>query len=623
MLAGIAGRTAGSGAKMVLDGAKKRTGVSTIGRSIPRPELSKLKSKLKTSREGTGVSTIGRSIPRPDLSKLKSKLKMLKKGMGKGSFASTNHREELSLLWFLSRKFEVEPYNSDRHGPIPMMHPPPEYEVVEEYWVDEPYAMIKILHDRQESTYLYHVSEPQLSHFERVLLEELYDRLHDVLIMEHMDSEVDKTEMLKEKMKELLSVYAPRLEPVSFYKLFYYLKTAFLQFGRTNPVMNDPYVEDIMCNGFNYPTYVFHKNYGNIPSNVMYDEGDLDAFVIKLAQQGGKQLSLAMPIVGVTMMDGSRAQLSIGREITPKGSSFTIRKFKREPLTPVDLVAWGTFSLDMVVFLWLATEYRKSMIIAGGTATGKTSSLNAISFFIPPQSRIVSLEDTREIQLTHENWVPMISRDEFASEEKEGDILDMYDLLRASLRQRPEYLIVGEVRGVEAQVLFQAMNTGHTTFSTLHANSVDAVANRLTNPPINVPLVMLNELDYIVIQTLDYVGGRQRRRVKKIAEIVDIEGDSLKTNEVFTWDSTKDEFHFKSSKIFTESNSVILNKIKMQAGWSEQELNHEIESRKQVITYLLKKGIRDYRQITALINAYYRNPKSVLEQIEAGKVDVV
>lgn len=536
----------------------------------------------------------------------------------KSAKKGTNHRKQLPVFGLLSRKFHVEPYDPSKHGPIPKHYPPSEYEVVEEYWVDEPNAMVNILYDRRESRYIYYVSEPVLTQFERMLLEELYDRLRDVLIMEHMDTEMDKTELLTRKTKELLSVYAPDLKPISFYKILYYLTITFLQFGRINAMMKDPFVEDIMANGFGYPVYVFHKHYGNMPSNVMYSEEELDAFVIKLAQQGGKQISLAMPIVGVTMMDGSRAQLSIGREITPRGSSFTIRKFKTEPLTPVDLVAWGTLSLDMVAYLWLATEFRKSMIIAGGTATGKTSSLNAISFFIPPSSRIVSLEDTREIQLTHENWVPMVARDEFASEERE-EALDMYDLLRASLRQRPEYLIVGEVRGVEAQVLFQAMNTGHTTFSTLHANSVDAVVNRLTNPPINVPLVMLNELDYIIIQTLDYVSGRQRRRVRKIVEILDVEKDSLKTNDVVVWDRIKDEYHFKSSKIFVEGNSKVLNDIKLQAGWSERDLHEEMDRRKRVITHLMEKGIRDYRRVIALINAYYRSPERVMEEIEEGR----
>lgn len=570
---------------------------------------------LKGDKRGTEVS-----IPKLSFSNVLSRLKGLR--MSREKHTASKHDGSLSFLGFLSKRYEVAPYDPDVHGPIPTSNPSPDYEVVEEYWVDAPYAKIDILYNPREGTHLYYVSVPVLSHFERVLLEELYDRLRDVLIMEHMDTQMDKTEVLTRKTKELVSVYAPELKPASFYKILYYLRTTFLEFGRANPMMKDPYVEDIMCNGFNYPVYVFHKRYGNIPTNVMYEEGELDAFVIKLAQQGGKQISLAMPIVGVTMMDGSRAQLSIGREITPRGSSFTIRKFKTEPLTPVDLVAWGTFSLDMVVYLWLATEYRKSMIIAGGTATGKTSSLNAVSFFIPPRSRIVSLEDTREIQLTHENWVPMVSRDEFVMEEKE-DALDMYDLLRASLRERPEYLIVGEVRGVEAQVLFQAMNTGHTTFSTLHANSVEAVVNRLTNPPINVPLVMLNELDYIVVQTLDYVGGGQRRRVRKIAEILDIKDGKIETNDVFTWDSTRDEFKFRSSKIFVESNSKILNDIKLQAGWSDEQLAEEMENRRRVIEYLIKSGMRDYRKVIALINAYYRNPQGVLDRIEAGKVDVV
>ncbi|MDK2796230.1 MAG: archaeal flagellar protein FlaI, partial [Archaeoglobaceae archaeon] len=217
------------------------------------------------------------------------------------------------------------------------------------------------------------------------------------------------------------------------------------------------------------------------------------------------------------MPDGSRIQLTLGKEVTDHGSTFTIRKFREEPVTPVDLIAWKTFSAEQMAYLWLCIENKKSLIFAGGTASGKTTSMNAISLFIPRRAKIVTIEDTRELMLPHENWIPAVTRDAFHGEKGK---IDMYDLLRAALRQRPEYIIVGEVRGREALTLFQAMTTGHTTYSTLHADSVSGAIHRLENPPIEVPRAMLEALNIISVQAQTYVNDRRVRRNIEIAEIV-------------------------------------------------------------------------------------------------------
>ena len=190
-------------------------------------------------------------------------------------------------------------------------------------------------------------------------------------------------------------------------------------------------------------------------------------------------------MVDAAMPDGSRIQMTLGTAVTSHGSTFTIRKFKDVPLTPIDLINWKTFSSENMAYLWLCIENNKSLIFAGGTASGKTSSLNAVSLFMPERAKIVTLEDTRELQLPHPNWIPGVTRDAFTADERGA--IDMYDLLKAALRQRPEYLLVGEVRGKEALTLFQAMSTGHTTFSTMHADSVASAIHRLENPPISVP----------------------------------------------------------------------------------------------------------------------------------------
>ena len=274
--------------------------------------------------------------------------------------------------------------------------------------------------------------------------------------------------------------------------------------------MHDRHIEDITCNGANLPVFIYHRKYANLATNIQFDDDELNKSALKIAQKANKQMSLTTPLVDAALPGGSRVQLTYSDIISAKGSSFTIRKFKTDPMTPVDLIALDTYNADLMAVIWLCVENNKSMIIAGGTACGKTSTMNAVSFFIPGISKIISIEDTREIQLPHKNWLPLKTR-EGGKNLAAGDV-DMFTLLKASLRQRPEYIIVGEVRGEEAQTLFQAMNTGHTTFSTLHAGGVNDAINRLTHDPINVPNVMFGALDLMLIQGLQHRAGVGFRR---------------------------------------------------------------------------------------------------------------
>lgn len=324
------------------------------------------------------------------------------------------------------------------------------------------------------------VVEPVLDPYETEVLNELEDALRDVLEEKVVEEGKLKEEILKENVDLLIRDMRLNLSAKLYYKILYYIVRDFIYYERITPLMLDKMLEDISCNGYNLPIYVFHRNYANLETNILFEESDeLDSFVITLAQKCGKHISIAEPILDATMPDGSRLQMTFGREVTDNGSTFTIRKFRDQPITPIDLVAWGTFSAEQMAYLWLCIENKKSLIFAGGTASGKTTSMNAISLFIPRRAKIVTIEDTRELMLPHENWIPAVTREAFHGEK---GTIDMYDLLRAALRQRPEYIIVGEVRGKEALTLFQAMATGHTTYSTLHADSVNGVIHRLENP---------------------------------------------------------------------------------------------------------------------------------------------
>ena len=380
----------------------------------------------------------------------------------------------------------------------------------------------------------------------------------------------------------------------------------YLEFGKIDALIHDTSLEDISCNGVDIPIFLYHKNYENIMTNITFDEKQLDSFVIRLAQRCGKHISIAEPMIDATMPDGSRIQMTLGKEITTRGSTFTIRKFKEDPFTPVDLIAWNTFSSETMAYLWLCIENNQSLIFSGGTASGKTSSLNAVSLFIPQPSKVISLEDTRELMLYHATGSrgdPRLVTGQLHRDR-------MFDLLRAALRQRPEYLLVGEVRGKEALTLFQAMYTGHTTFSTMHADSIQAVVNRLLNEPINVPNMMLQSLNIVSIQELVYLNGQKLRRTRSVVEItgIDPRTNNLRINELYRWNSLDDTYE-------PMGESVVLSDIMSRRGWDRARLKREIADRIRVLEYLRDRGIRDYRRVTIAINAYYVMPDKVLEMI--------
>ncbi len=481
---------------------------------------------------------------------------------------------------------------------------------VERYAVEEPHAYISITYDDEQGSYLYNVKEEALTEFERTLLEQIYEDLTHLLTLHDLLDEKDKPDFLREKIAKIIKSYKINVESESFEKILYYIKRNVIGYGKINALVRDANIEDISCNGYNVPIYVYHREYQqNIKSNIFLDENELDTFVLVLAERSGKTLSRASPLINSILPDGSRLQATYTGEISTRGSSFTIRKFREEPFTPVDLIEYRTFSNEMLAYLWLCMENRKNLIFAGGTAAGKTSALNAISLFMPPFAKIVSIEDTRELRIPHGNWLPNVTR--AAELGQEGEI-DMYELLRQAMRQRPEYIIVGEIRGKEAQTLFQAMSTGHTTYATMHATGVEEVVSRVQNEPMNIPLMMLQALDIICIQVLTYTGdGRRVRRNKVIAEVQEVDPNtrSIKVVDVFKWNPVFDEFE-------RTGESVILHRIMEQRGWSTERLYRELRNRSLILDYMVKNRIKNYQDVFSLIQGYFTNPDALMKRIE-------
>ncbi|HUH78613.1 MAG TPA: type II/IV secretion system ATPase subunit [Methanoregula sp.] len=507
---------------------------------------------------------------------------------------------------------ETEEYDIKVHGPLVDLafSPNPGVEEMEMYPVNEPYAFVRITYDHATHEYTYHVLEPVLTEPEKDLLKELKERLFETLDINTKDiSKEEARRQLRAGADDIIRDFGIKLTPPVREKILYNMYKDFLGDGLIDPIMHDKYIEDISCDGVHTPLFAFHASYESMKTTLAYHNAEeLDSFVTKLAQRAGKYISIAEPILDATMQDGSRIQMTLGQEVTAHGSTFTIRKFKDEPITPTDLIEWRTFAPLSIAYIWLCVENGKSAIFAGGTASGKTTSLNAISLFIPPMAKIVSLEDTREVKLPHPNWIPSVTRDSFDTAGR-GEI-NMYELLRAAMRQRPEYIIVGEVRGKECQTLFQAMSTGHVTYSTTHADSVASVVHRIENPPMDVPRNMLSALDFICVQVQARVGGKRIRRNKQIVEILDIDPrtNELITNEVFKWRSATDEISYSGK-------SYLLEEIMEAKGWSENRMREELKRRQEVLEWMRIKKIRHYKDVAKILISYHRDPEAVIERV--------
>jgi flagellar protein FlaI len=513
---------------------------------------------------------------------------------------------------FSRKKVNLEPYNVVEHGPIVDLTMPVDsrYREVELYEVNPLYAYVRIAYDPEAHEFQYQAIEPVLSEKEQQLLDAIKLKFIETLDVNLKEiSRKNAEEFLKENVINYLKEFQINISPRKRERIMYHIVRDYIGYGEIDVLMRDPYLEDISCDGPNTPVYIYHKEYNSIPSDIEFQSDDvLDSFAIRIAQICGRHISIAKPLLDATLPDGSRIQMTLGREITTRGTTFTIRRFKDNPITPANLIEFHTFSTAMMAYMWLAVDSSKSLIFAGGTASGKTTAMNAVSLFIQPEMKIVSIEDTRELNLSHPNWIPGVTRQAFAGEDK-GSI-EMYELLRASLRQRPEYILVGEVRGAEAYVLFQAMSTGHTTFSTMHADSVQSVVHRLENPPINVPRIMIQALDLVAIQVQVKVADERVRRCKTLTEVVGVDPRTgeLLTNDVFVWDAARDMFQYSG-------RSYIIESVMESRGWTEEKVRDELKRRQDILEWTRTKKVTHFRDFAKIVVAYNREPEMIMKVV--------
>ncbi len=477
--------------------------------------------------------------------------------------------------------------------------------------VIEPYAYVRVTILKKTKEYTYWVLEPQLTDDEENILNSVLSEIITMIGFSRTETESDEDnkEKLRTILNEILNKMGKEISLVTRERVYYYVVRKLMGYNRIDVMMNDPKLEDISCDGVDLPLYVFHRDFKNIKTSVKFtDHEELDNFVINLAQKSGKSISIANPVLDATLPDGSRLNQTLGTEVTTRGSSFTIRKFKEDPLTVSDLVKFRTISPEMAAHLWLAVQFGESMIVSGGTASGKTTTLNSISHFIPPSAKIITIEDTREMNLPHENWIAGLTREKKGAEG--GQSIDMFALLISALRQRPEYMVVGEVRGKETMAVFQAMATGQITYSTIHADSVPSIVHRLENPPINIPRILIMGLNLILLQAQVRVKGMRTRRVKELVEIIGIEPttNEIITNTVYKWMPAKDEFKYGG-------HSKLYEKIMERENLTAEEVLDEVRHRGKIITWMMKKNLRGHVEVASVINEYYREPKAVIERV--------
>jgi len=457
----------------------------------------------------------------------------------------------------------------------------------------------------------YQVIEPELSErdqnafeiIKKLLITELSVSLGEI------KSKKDAERRLKNKIASMIKKYRLKIPPKNIEKINYFAVRDFIYLGKIEPLMRDHMIEEISCDGTNIPIYVWHREHESIPTNIIYEkEAELNNFARKMAYICGKHVSIADPIIDASLPGGSRINLTLGHEITKRGSTFTIRRFRADPITVIDLIKFGTMSVDIAAYMWYLAEKRATMLIAGGTASGKTTALNALATFIRPGQKVVSIEDTQELNLPHENWIPAVSRQSF-TDTQIGEI-NQFDLLRAALRQRPDIIIVGETRGREAYTLFQAMATGHGGFSSIHADSVDATLTRLTSSPMDVPKSLIsNSLDLITLQLKIRIGDKSARRIIQVSEIdgIDHTTGEIKTHEIFKWNPREDRHEFMG-------DSVVFSKIKERDGETDEKINYELTKRRLALEWMAKNDIRDHKEVSNNIMEYYSDPERYYER---------
>lgn len=481
----------------------------------------------------------------------------------------------------------------------------------------------------EEKELLYKVNLPDLTPADRQFLIDVTDRTIRELSID-LDSITDQ-DTRKEKLREEVSkMMAGEIEGFNsgaknrkgfeepdsnkLFQMGEIIINSMIGYGAIQPLLNDDALEEVMVIGVGAPVYVAHRRHGAIPTNIVFENDmDIQRIIEKIGRFSGRKIDIANPLLDARLPDGSRVNATL-KPASLDGSTITIRKFKAEALTIIDIINFGTFSSEVAAFMWLAVDGMgvkpANVLVSGGTGSGKTTTLNCLGLFIPKRERVITIEDTAELQLPLQHMIRLETKP--PNVEGKGG-LSFNQLLINTLRMRPDRLILGEVRGEEASTLFVAMNTGHDgCMGTTHANTANETVTRLINAPMNVPLIMIPAMDLIIMQNRISVGGKVRRRVTEIAEIAGTELDKVLLNKIYEHDPKDDKVKA------TGTPSRLKQDIAKKAGISGEELNIELEKRTIVLDYLAGKGITKLDVVYKWIQDYYKDSDEVLKKIQSS-----
>lgn len=487
--------------------------------------------------------------------------------------------------------------------------------VLDKYPLADPWVEAIIVEDLRSGDIIYNVDEISLNEHELKVFKDIIDYL--TWELEPPKGDTDIREYFQKHAKRAVRMFQLKLgktPTLSWAKMMYYVEREVLGYGFLDPLFKDPNIEDISCNGHGKPIYVWHRKYESIPTNLFFPaETELNSYILKLAHISGKHISVAYPVLDAMLPGGHRVAATFQNEVSAKGSTFTIRKFREDPITIIDMINFGTISSELAAYFWTLMDYKMTTLVIGSTGAGKTSTLNALATLLRPTYKIVTVEDTPEIRLPQENWVQLVSRSSYLAGGETKEI-DLFQLVKISLRYRPDVLIVGEVRGEEAYVLFQAVATGHSGITTLHAENIDAAVKRLTSPPMNIPMVYIPLINAaLVIRRVTKLDDEGRPRpARRITNVWEID-DQGRYIEISKWNPVKDFFEADFSR------SYLLKRIADMSGRTFSDVLESLSVKRLILEKLAAKNIRSYKESAKYIYKYYVSPKDVLSSLEVVK----
>jgi len=478
--------------------------------------------------------------------------------------------------------------------------------VVDKYAINE-YVSVYIVKG-SDGILTYVPVEPSLTERDKRVLDVIKQAITVMRVrLEDILREGRSAKVVEQLAKEVID--RRRLQVDNLDAVLYYLRRDFIGYGPLDPILNDPLIEDVHVDGPDTPVYVWHSKWESLRTLITLSREELDTLVWRLSALTGKQVSLAEPILEALLPEGYRLELVIP-PVSARGPSMTIRKYFTHPITLVDMVSTRTISPEAVAYLWLMIDYGRNIVIIGPTGAGKTTLLNALLYLVHPNAKIITIEDTREINILHEHWQPLVTR---PSTDPSVRSVDMYTLLEVAMRSRPQYVVVGEIRGGEASTLFQAFASGHSGMTTMHAETVGDAVKRLVTRPMSVPPMLVSFAHIFIRVMIVQVNGGVARRVVEIVENLGMTRRGPKLNIVFRWDPERDE-------LVKVSESAMFEHISRARFVPVERLREELARREELIRLMVQQGLTGPAIVRRIFASYHLRPNETLEAVRRGEV---